>query len=87
MTDAKGPRCWCLHRAGSRFREESSGPLHGRFIVERAGYPCIQVLCHSRRVFMKAAKAVPIPRHQAPSDYERFLDNYYNLGTPSRVFE
>lgn len=36
---------------------------------------------------MKAAKAVPIPRHQAPSDYERFLDNYYNLGTPSRVFE
>ena len=36
---------------------------------------------------MKATQAAPIARHQAPSDYERFFDNYYNLGTPSRVFE
>ena len=36
---------------------------------------------------MKAPKAAPIPPHQGPSDYERFFDNYYNLGPPSRVFE
>lgn len=36
---------------------------------------------------MKATKAVPVPRHPALSDYERFFDSYYNLGTPSCVFE
>lgn len=34
-----------------------------------------------------ATRAVPIPRYQVTSDYERFFDSYYNLGTPSCVFE
>jgi hypothetical protein len=36
---------------------------------------------------MKVPKAVPVTRHETPPDYERFFDNYYNLGPPACVFE
>jgi hypothetical protein len=32
---------------------------------------------------MKGPKTVPLPRHETSPDYERFFDNYYNLGPPS----